>query len=122
MSDVQNSIVDEDQLDTVLAPDVNFSGTVYFKKPLMIKGHVSGTIKADSDLYVDENAVVEATISAESVSIRGVVIGNIVARRRVDLYASCSVDGDITAPEVAMETGCRFNGICTMTGKKDNEP
>ncbi|MCX7023310.1 MAG: polymer-forming cytoskeletal protein [Spirochaetes bacterium] len=119
MSDVQISIIDEEQLDTVLATDVEFSGTVIFKKPFMIKGRVSGTVRAESDLFIDEKAVVEASITAESVSIRGTVKGDIVARKRVDLFACCSVDGDITAPEVAMETGCRFNGICTMTGKRD---
>ena len=36
------------------------------------------------------------------------------ARDRVELFASCTVDGDVTAPQVTMETGCKFNGICTM--------
>jgi len=119
MSDLQISNIDEDLLDTVLAPDVEFSGTIVFKKPFMIKGRVSGVIKAESELFIDDKAVVEASITAESVSVRGTVKGDIVARKRVDLFACCSVDGDITAPEVAMETGCRYNGICTMTGKRD---
>ncbi len=120
MSDIQISNIDEDLLDTVLAPDVEFSGTIVFKKPFMIKGRVSGVIKAESELFIDDKAVVEASITAESVSVRGTVKGDIVARKRVDLFACCSVQGDITAPEVAMETGCHYNGICTMTGKRDD--
>lgn len=122
MTDVQVSAVNEETIDTILAGDVEFSGAMVFKKPLMIKGRVSGTIRSESDLYIDTGAVVEAEISANQVSVRGTVKGNVVAKDRVDLYASCSLDGDIRAPEVTMETGCRFNGICTMTGKKADAP
>ncbi len=115
MTEVQINVVDEEQLDTVLAGDVEFSGEMNFKKPLMIKGRVSGVVRSESELYIDENAIVEADISATVVSVKGTVIGNIVARERVELFACASVDGDVTAPQITMETGCRFNGACRMT-------
>lgn len=114
MTEVQISAVDEEQIDTILAGDVEFSGSMVFKKPLMIKGRVSGVIRSDSELHVDEGAVVEADIQAAVVSVKGKVKGNIAARDRVELSSTCSVDGDVTAPEVTMETGCRFNGACRM--------
>lgn len=114
MTEVQISAVDEEQLDTVLAGDVEFSGSMTFKKPLMIKGRVSGVIRSESELYIDEKAVVEADIKALVVSVKGSVKGDIAARERVELFASSSVDGDVTAPQVTMETGCRFNGVCKM--------
>lgn len=114
MTEVQINAVDEDLLDTVLAGDVEFSGSMTFRKPLMIKGHVSGKIRSTSELHVDEKAVVEADIQAAVVSVKGVVRGNISARDRVELFASGAVDGDVTAPVVTMETGCRFNGACKM--------
>jgi cytoskeletal protein CcmA (bactofilin family) len=115
MTEVQINVVDEEQLDTVLAGDVEFSGEMSFKKPLMIKGRVSGTVRSESELYIDENAVVEADIAATVVSVKGTVKGNILARERVELFACASVDGDVTAPQITMETGCRFNGACRMT-------
>ncbi|MCK7514847.1 MAG: polymer-forming cytoskeletal protein [Desulfobacterales bacterium] len=48
----------------------------------MIKGRVSGTIRSESDLYIDTGAVVEAEISANQVSVRGTVKGNVVAKDR----------------------------------------
>lgn len=115
MTEVQINTIDEEQLDTVLAGDVEFSGSMTFKKPLMIKGRVSGVIRSESELYIDEKAVVEADIQAAVVSVRGTVKGDIAARERVELFATSSVDGDVTAPQVTMETGCRFNGVCRMT-------
>jgi cytoskeletal protein CcmA (bactofilin family) len=90
-----------------------------FKEPMMIKGRVSGTIIAESDLHIDEKAVVEADIKARNLTVRGSVKGNIAASGRVELFAACRVDGDISAAEVTMEPGCRFNGICSMTGSGD---
>ncbi|TFG81472.1 MAG: polymer-forming cytoskeletal family protein [Spirochaetales bacterium] len=119
MSDVPLTSVDEDTLDTILAADVTFTGTLSFKDPLMIKGRVSGSIRTQSDLHIDERAVVEADIQAGNVTVRGTVKGNILASGRVELFASCSVDGDVRAAEVTMEPGCRFNGACTMTGSRD---
>jgi cytoskeletal protein CcmA (bactofilin family) len=121
MADVHISIIEEEMLDTILAPDVNFEGTLIFKKPLMIKGNFKGKIYSSSDLYVDEKAVVAADIEAVTVSVKGRVDGNIKAENRVELFASSVINGDIAAPEVAMETGCRFMGICTTTRKKGNE-
>ena len=114
MTEVQINAVDEELLDTVLAVDVEFSGSMTFKKPFMIKGRVSGQIRSSSELYIDEKAVVEADIQAAVVSVKGVVKGNIAARERVELFATGSVHGDVTAPTVTMETGCRFNGACKM--------
>lgn len=119
MVDVQSGAVDEETLDTILAADVDFSGELTFKEPLMIKGRVSGTVRTESDLHIDEKAVVEADIFACNVTVRGTLKGNIQATGKVELFASCRMDGDIHAANVTMEQGSRFNGICTMTGAAD---
>jgi len=120
MTEVQISAIDEEHLDTVIAADVEFTGTMNFKKPLMIKGRVTGTIFSESELYIDEGARVEAGIQALVVSVKGSVKGDIQARERVDLFATSSVEGDITAPKVTMETGCRLNGACRMITPPDD--
>jgi cytoskeletal protein CcmA (bactofilin family) len=120
MTEVQITGIDEEQLDTILAQDVEFAGEMFFTKPLMIKGKVSGVVRSDSDLYIDEKAEVEADIVANIVSVKGRVKGNISAREKVELFACASVDGDVTAPQITMETGCRLNGACRMTSPQTN--
>lgn len=114
MSDIQVYNLDESEIDTVLAEDIVFNGTLNFEDSMLIKGKFKGNIKASGELYVDEKAVVEARIQADIVSLKGKVIGDVFADTRVELFASASVDGDITAPDIIMESGCRFNGSCTM--------
>ncbi len=106
--------LDEEDYDTVLAPDIEFAGTIEFADPFMIKGRVSGTIQASSDLLIDTDAVVKADINAKRVVIKGTVEGNVTATQIVHVFSSGKLAGDVTAPEVVLDSGCFFSGICTM--------
>lgn len=106
--------LDEEDYDTVLAPDIDFTGTIEFAEPFMIKGKVSGRIVATSDLMIDTGAHVHADISARRVVIKGSVTGNVTATEMVHVFNSGALTGDVTAPEVVLESGCFFSGICTM--------
>jgi cytoskeletal protein CcmA (bactofilin family) len=114
MTDVYNDFMEEADFDTILSPDIDFTGTLQFEKPFMIRGKVSGEIDATGLLVIDENAVVNANIHALRVLIRGHVKGDITAVERVEIALTGRLAGNITAPEVSMETGCIFNGRCTM--------
>ena len=111
--------LDEEDYDTVLAPDIYFNGKIECKKPFMIKGHVEGFLVSTSDVTVDENSTVKANIRADRVVIKGAVEGNVLADTMVHVFSCGKLIGDVTVPEVVLESGCVFNGICTMT--KDNQ-
>jgi cytoskeletal protein CcmA (bactofilin family) len=119
MSEVHIKSVEETELDTILADDIDFTGELSFRKPLMIKGRFKGQINASGDLYIGDEANVEAQISANLVSLKGSVKGNIIAQSRVELFSTSRVDGDITSPEIIMESGSRFNGVCSMEERKE---
>jgi cytoskeletal protein CcmA (bactofilin family) len=114
MSDLSIQSVDESEIDTVLAEDIDFQGKLTFSEPLMIKGRFSGEIQSTNNLYIGKDAVVKAQIEADLVSLKGKVKGNVKAHERVELFSSASVDGDISAPNMVMESGCRINGMCRM--------
>jgi len=117
MTDVHSDVLDDDDFDTILSQDIDFSGTLNFEKPFLIRGRVSGDIIARGILVVDEEAVVEANINASRVIIRGSVKGNVLASEKVEVTITGKLVGNVTAPEIFMETGCVFNGRCTMTEK-----
>jgi cytoskeletal protein CcmA (bactofilin family) len=118
MRDVRIEQVQENDVDTILAEDINFSGVLTFQKPLMIKGTFQGEIKASSDLYIGEKAVVKAKIEAGTVSSRGRIEGDVVARSRVEFFSTASMVGDLVTPDLIMESGCQYNGRCTMRRDK----
>jgi cytoskeletal protein CcmA (bactofilin family) len=114
MSDVRIKKLDENEIDTILADDIDFQGVLSFDKPLMIKGKFKGEIKASGDLYIGQDALVEAKIEANLVSARGEIRGDVVAHSAVELYATAKVTGDIVTPSLEIEGGCLFNGHCRM--------
>src|SRR6056297_586799 len=114
MSEVQIREVDESDIVTILTEDITFDGKLSFDDSLMIKGRFQGDIRAHGNLYVDSEAVVKARVEANIVSLKGTIKGDVYAHTRVELFATAMVDGDITAPDVIMESGCKFNGICKM--------
>jgi cytoskeletal protein CcmA (bactofilin family) len=117
MTDVHNDVLEDEDFDTILSPDIEFSGTLNFEKPFLIRGKVSGEIAARGLLVVDEEAVVDANINASRVIIRGSVKGNVSATEKVEVTITGRLVGNVSAPEIFMETGCVFNGRCTMTEK-----
>ena len=119
MTDVHSEILEDDDFDTILSQDIDFSGTLTFEKPFLIRGKVSGEIVAKGLLVIDEEAVVHADINTSRVIVRGFVKGDITAAEKVEVSASGKLDGNVAAPEIYMETGCIFNGRCTMTAKKE---
>jgi cytoskeletal protein CcmA (bactofilin family) len=117
MTDVHNDMLDDEDFDTILSSDIDFSGTLSFDKPFLIRGRMSGQIISTGLLVIDENAVVEANISTSRVIIRGKVKGNVTATEKVEIAVMGTLIGNVNAPEVFMETGCIFNGQCTMINK-----
>ena len=117
MTEAYNDSLEDADFDTVLSPDIDFSGTLHFDKPFLIRGRVSGEISSTGFLVIDENAVVNANISAMRVLIRGQVKGDVIAVEKVEVTLTGRLSGNVTAPEILMETGCVFNGRCTMIGK-----
>ena len=115
MAELRIRDIDEHEIDTILAEDIDFKGEVSFDKSLMIKGQFFGDVRAGGDLYVGEAADIEASVSARNVSLKGRVRGNISAGSKVELFSTAVVDGDITAPDLVMESGSRFNGQCRMS-------
>ncbi len=117
MAEVRIKDIDEHEIDTILAEDIDFEGHLTFKKPLMIKGKFKGEIKSTSALYIGEKAYVEATTEADVVSAKGRHKGDIRGHSRVELFSTSQVDGDITTPDFVVESGCKFNGNCNMSGE-----
>jgi cytoskeletal protein CcmA (bactofilin family) len=116
MAEIRIKDIDEHEIDTILAEDIDFEGQLSFKKPLMIKGKFKGEIKSASSLYIGDKAYVEARIEANLISSKGRIKGDMLGHSRVELFSTAQLDGDITAPDFVVESGCKFNGYCNMGG------
>jgi cytoskeletal protein CcmA (bactofilin family) len=114
MSDFRSRLFDETDIDTIIAEDVNFEGEMAFEQPVAMSGRIKGTVRFKDDLYINENAVIDARMEGEKAWIKGRVQGDVVARQRLELFSSAVFDGNIKTADLIMQSGCKFNGRCEM--------
>ena len=120
MKNTESKVIEEKDIDTILAEDIDFSGTMKFKKSLMIKGKFDGRIDAEGHLILGPNSVVKAEIKAGVVTNYGKIVGNVEAIKKLELFKGAELSGDIQAPDLIIESGCIFNGNCSMGGQNLN--
>ncbi len=116
MAELRVRTIDESELETVLAEDLEFDGTIEFAEPLLVKGKLSGEVHAEADLYIAASAELEADIEASRVSVKGTVRGDITASERIELFSGASIGGNIRTPDLIVQSGSHFSGTCKMDG------
>jgi len=89
------------------------SGTV------MLDARLRGEITANDTLVIGDNGVVEATVRAVVLVIRGKLIGRAMASERVELKSSARVTGDVEAPVIVVEEGAVLDGQRRTTKLRD---
>jgi cytoskeletal protein CcmA (bactofilin family) len=117
MAEIKQPIEDENKIDTVIADDINFKGTLKFKNSLKLKGKFEGKIETDGHLIIGREAEVSANISAKTVAVSGIVNGKLKAKQKISLHKNSKTRGDLITPDLLMENGALFNGTCIMEGK-----
>ena len=94
-------------------------GKIMSAQDLRIDGKVEGTIEVGNHgLILGAGAAVKANLTARTILISGVVIGNVTATERVDLQATGSVEGDISTPRLVMVDGAVVKGKVATRGNR----
>jgi cytoskeletal protein CcmA (bactofilin family) len=111
---------ESEEISGFLDKGTNVTGELHFSGTLRIDGNFHGSIATDDILVIGEHAIVHADIKVGEIEIHGRVCGNIEGKRRVEIYPTGRVRGDIRSPALVVSPGSVFDGRSIMTG--DNEP
>lgn len=120
MSDLRVRALDEDEIGTIIADDVEFDGEMHFEHPVLIRGKVKGSITSLDDVFISEEAVIDADLDAKRISIKGRVTAAINARERLELFKTARIEGPVDTPDLIVQSGARFNGPCTMPAQEEH--
>lgn len=104
--------------ETFLGKEASFKGVLSFGGTLCIDGKFEGQISTDGTLIVSKSGEIKADILAETVICEGLVKGNIVASKRVELRPNSNVIGNIQSPSLNIEVGAKLEGKCDTSHKK----
>ena len=93
---------------SLIAEGTTVDGAVSGDCQLQVDGIVHGDV-AVTHLSVGEVGRIEGASKAQSVEVRGRVLGSIAAKE-VKLLAGCNVEGDILHEQLIIELGAIFEG------------
>ena len=102
------------EITTLLGPGAQFEGKLTFDGTVRIDGRFKGEVFSDDTLVIGEGAIVEAEIEIGEIIIQGVVVGNIKAKRSVEIHAPGRVKGDLHTPTLQIAKGVVFEGRSFM--------
>lgn len=92
-----------------------FSGELTSDEDLTIEGIVKGNVQMrDAVLTLAEPARVEADIHGVRVQVHGSLKGSITASTRIELGPTARVEGNLSADQVVIADGARFDGRIDM--------
>ena len=110
------------EITTLLGRGATFEGKLTFEGTVRIDGRFRGEVFTDDVLVIGEGAIVEAEIDVGEVIIQGTVIGNIKAKRSIEIHAPGRVKGDIHTPSLQIDKGVVFEGRSFMEGATKPAP
>lgn len=99
-------------LSAFLNADAEFEGNLVFSGTLEINGNFKGQISASGTLVAGEEANIEAEIHVDTIVLKGKVVGNIKADKRIEILQRGAVYGNIVAPTIVIQDGAVFEGYC----------
>lgn len=98
---------------SLLAAHLRIEGNINGTADLQVDGNVRGNVKV-AHLIVGEAGNIEGDVEAETIEVRGRVVGSI-AGKAVKLYSSAYVEGDITHETLSIDIGAFFQGRCLQS-------
>lgn len=104
------------EINTLLGRGTSFEGKLTFEGTVRIDGKLKGEIFSDDTLIIGEGAYVEAEIDIGEVIIQGTLVGNVRAKRGIEVLAPGRVKGDLHTPSLMIEKGVLFEGRSLMEG------
>ena len=102
------------EITTLLGRGAAFEGKLTFDGTVRIDGRFKGEVFSDDVLVIGEGAHVEAEIDIGEVIVQGTVVGNIKAKRSIEIHAPGRVKGDLHTPALQIDKGVMFEGRCFM--------
>lgn len=95
---------------SIIGPGMRVIGDCETEGTLRIEGRIEGNARAGKAVVVGKDAVVHGDIFTQDAVIGGRVSGTVVAQSRLELQASCIIEGEVRSRRIKLEEGGQVNG------------
>jgi len=98
---------------------VTIEGRITSAQDLRIDGRVVGAIEVPQhELVLGAGADVKADVTARSILVGGTVVGKVIATERLQIQATGTVEGDVTAARLVVLDGGVLRGKVAVEGTR----
>jgi cytoskeletal protein CcmA (bactofilin family) len=101
---------------TTIGAGIRVRGRVTTREPLIVRGRIDAEIRATALVRVEGSGIVNGNLDAAAVEIDGIVVGNVRATDRIELWPNAKVVGDLYSPRLIVHDGARLRGGVDMDG------
>ena len=98
-----------------IGPSITIRGEVTGEEDLIVQGHIEGTINLkEHNVTIGKEGQVVADVHGRIIEVDGSVEGDLHGQEQILMRRTGRVKGNVKAPRVTLEDGCRFKGAIDM--------
>ena len=102
---------------SIIGPGMKVVGDCQTDGTVRVEGAVEGSINAGKAVVIGKQGVVTGNIVTQDAVVAGRVQGTLVAESRLELQATCRIEGEIHTRRMQLEEGAVLNGTVHMSDK-----
>jgi cytoskeletal protein CcmA (bactofilin family) len=103
---------------SIIGPGMKVIGDCQSDGTVRVEGTVEGSIKAGKAVVIGKQGVVIGDIHTQDAVVSGRVTGSLVAESRLELQATCQIEGEVRTRRMQLEEGALLNGTVHMSEAK----
>ncbi|EPF28642.1 polymer-forming cytoskeletal family protein [Treponema medium] len=116
----KKNFIDDISVNTIVGSGSLISGNVTVSGLLRIDGDIDGNIQTMGRVIIGEEARIRGNIRAASVSVGGIVQGDIIAPDYVVVLSSGMVIGSVLTKKLRVDDNVILHGFCSAIGDQNS--
>jgi len=103
---------------SIIGPGMTVVGDCQTEGTVRVEGVVEGSISAGKAVVIGKQGKVIGNVRTQDAVISGHVNGTLIAESRLELQATCQIDGEVHTRRMQLEEGAVLNGTVQMGDKR----
>jgi cytoskeletal protein CcmA (bactofilin family) len=119
--DRESNVTAPEAVISIIGPGMKIVGDCETDGTVRVEGTVEGSIKAGKAVVIGKQGLVAGNVTTQDAVVSGRVEGTLVAASRLELQATCHIEGEVHTRRMQLEEGAVLNGRVHMSaepGKK----
>ena len=106
-----------DKIENVVGRSCTVRGDLFAEGAFRVDGAIEGSVESKTAVVIGESGAVTGNVRAVDILVAGKIHGNACASGHLEIMATGTIEGDIDARSLRVETGGSFAGTSHMGTK-----